>query len=111
MIVAVCAKKDKERGPVDGFFGRCAFFAFAEKKEGRTRISFEKNPFVEGGGVGIKAAKLVAEKKAECVVCENFGPRAMEILSQLGIRALKCSGTVEEAAEKAFKGKLKEESA
>jgi len=81
--VVIQAKEKRAEAIIDERFGRCGFFAVydTDKKD----FEFFENPFKDGGGAGIKAAQLVADK-GEALIGVNFGPNAFAVLSESGMK-------------------------
>jgi len=70
---------------MDPRFGRCQYLIIADADS----AEFEaiQNPAINaGGGAGIQAAQLVANKGAEVVLTGNVGPNAYNTLSAAGIK-------------------------
>jgi len=62
---------------------------------------------MQAGGAGIMAAQTVANEKVNAVISNSIGPRAFDILQQLGIEMYKAQGaTVKEAVDLFIQGKL-----
>jgi predicted Fe-Mo cluster-binding NifX family protein len=74
MKVAVTAAGPGPEAAMDPRFGRCSFFVLIETDD----MSFEAVENASstlGGGAGIQAAKLVAQKGAKVVLTGDCGPR------------------------------------
>lgn len=70
---------------MDPRFGRCRYLIIADTDS----AEFEaiQNPAINaGGGAGIQAAQLVANKGVEVVLTGNVGPNAYNTLSAAGIK-------------------------
>jgi predicted Fe-Mo cluster-binding NifX family protein len=98
---------------VSGVFGRCQTFTFVDVDENEKEIkNFEvvQNEFAGAmGGAGIQAAQLVVNKKANIVIAGNFGPKAFQILSQVGMKIVSVQGiNVRDAVVKYLNGELEE---
>jgi len=87
---------------MDSHFGRCAFFAVAEIEDGKIISSeFIKNEAAERGhGAGTTAADFVAGLGVKAIISGDFGPKANDVLSQLGIEMIRDSGTVSGVIDK-----------
>jgi predicted Fe-Mo cluster-binding NifX family protein len=65
-----------------------------------------------GGGAGIQAARLMAQKGVKAVLTGNCGPNAHQTLTAAGIDIfVGCSGTVSEAVRRLQSGQLQAASA
>ena len=91
---------------MDSRFGRCAYFVFVETDD--MSVEAVKNPSGSlGGGAGIQAARVMAERGVQVVLTGNVGPNAYETLRAAGIEV--CTGlmgTVSEAAARYESGTL-----
>ena len=110
MKVAVASKGEEMENEVSEVFGRSPYFIFAEVegKEIKKTEVIENKSLEQRGGVGISAAKLVAENGAEAVITGNIGPRAFSVLKQFNIEVYskgKCK-SVKEALEEFIDGRL-----
>lgn len=85
---------------MDPRFGRCQYFIISDTDN----LQFEaiQNPAASaGGGAGIQAAQLIANKGVEALVTGNVGPNAYNTLTAAGIKiVVGLTGiTVREAVE------------
>ena len=91
---------------VDPRFGRCQYFMVVDLDD----MSFEALPnenLAQGSGVGIQAAKLVADRGAKAVLTGNIGPNAQDVLAEVGVDVIAgISGTVREKAQQYKNGEL-----
>jgi predicted Fe-Mo cluster-binding NifX family protein len=73
-------------------------------------MSFEALPnenLAQGSGVGIQSAKLVADRGAKAVLTGNIGPKAQDVLVEVGVDVITgISGTVRETAQQYRDGEL-----
>ncbi|MFA5331202.1 MAG: NifB/NifX family molybdenum-iron cluster-binding protein [Methanoregula sp.] len=103
MKICITAQGPAPDSPVEERFGRAPYYIMADTETGA--IEAVKNPFADGaGGVGPKAAGLVAEHKAGALVSGPVGGNAKEALSAAGIAQYSSQGcaTVRDALD-AFK--------
>ncbi|HDM89107.1 MAG TPA: dinitrogenase iron-molybdenum cofactor biosynthesis protein [Candidatus Bathyarchaeota archaeon] len=106
MKVAVSASAPSLDSPVDPRFGRCAYFIIVDTDT----MQYEaiQNPAqYAGGGAGIQAAQIIANKGVKAVLTGNVGPNAFQALSAAGIQIV-CGvyGTVREAVIKFKRGEI-----
>jgi predicted Fe-Mo cluster-binding NifX family protein len=91
---------------VDPRFGRCQYFLFVNSET----MDFEAvvNPaFIAGGGAGVQAAQLVANKGADVVITGNVGPNAFQALEAAGVKVITgAQGTVRSVIDSFKKGAL-----
>ena len=107
MKIAITASGSTMEAVVDPRFGRCPYFLIIETDD----MSCEAvaNPGASaGGGAGIQAGQLVAEKGATVVLTGNCGPNAHRTLSAAGVAVIVgVAGPVRDAAEAYKSGTLK----
>ena len=91
---------------VDPRFGRCQYFVIVDLDD----MSFEAMPntnLAQGSGVGIQSAKLVVDQGAKAVLTGNIGPKAQDVLAEVGVDIITgISGTVREKAQQYKDGEL-----
>jgi len=111
MKIALSAQGDKgleER--VDFRFGRCPFFVFVEidtdKKEIIDSKTIKNESAEQFGGAGTTSAQFVVNEGAEAVISPNIGPKAFQVLSQLGIDIYQGQGKIGDVVQEFLKGKL-----
>jgi predicted Fe-Mo cluster-binding NifX family protein len=106
MKIAVSATGTDLNAQIDPRFGRAANFIIVDTD----MMEFEaiQNPYITaGGGAGIQAAQLVANKGAQAVLTGNCGPNAFQTLSAAGVQVItSVFGTVREAVERYKSGQL-----
>jgi predicted Fe-Mo cluster-binding NifX family protein len=106
MKIAVTAANPSLDGMIDPRFGRCPHFLIVETDD--LRFEAVANPSLSlGGGAGIQAAQLMAEKGVRHVLTGNCGPNAYQTLSAAGIGVIVgCSGAVRNAITEFTAGRL-----
>ncbi len=106
MKVVIAAKGEGWDARVSDRFGRAPGFSLYDSESGNlTWYSNEDNLNAEHG-VGIQAAQIVANLKADMVITGgNFGPKASEVLQRTGAKMIDYAGdiTVKQAVEKYVK--------
>ncbi len=99
MKIAITATGDNLEAQVDSRFGRCDSFLIVDLET----LDFETvdNPHATaGGGAGIQAAQLMAEKEVDAVLTGNCGPNAFRVFAQAGIDIyIGASGQIKDAIE------------
>jgi len=99
MKIAITATGDNLEAQVDSRFGRCDSFLIVDLET----LDFETvdNPHATaGGGAGIQAAQLMAEKQVDAVLTGNCGPNAFRVFAQAGIDIyIGASGQIKDAIE------------
>jgi len=108
MKIAISSTGATLDAEVDPRFGRCAYFIIVDPDTMEWEaVSNEAAQM--GGGAGIKAAQLVADKGAEALITGNCGPNAFQSLKAANIRVYTgASERVRDAVEQYSKGKLNE---
>jgi predicted Fe-Mo cluster-binding NifX family protein len=106
MKIAVTAASPSLDATIDPRFGRCPYFLIVETDD--MRFEAVANPSLSlGGGAGIQAAQLMAEKGVRHVLTGNCGPNAHQTLSAAGIGVIVgCSGAVRNAITEFAAGRL-----
>ncbi len=111
MRIAIAAAGRELDSPMDFHFGRCPYFLIVEVEGNTISLvkAIENTATHQRGGAGVTAAQIVANEKADAVVAGAFGPRAFDVLIQVGTRMfVGVEGSVEENARLFAQGKLKE---
>ena len=70
---------------MDPRFGRCQYFIIADTDNGQLE-AIQNSAATSGGGAGVKAAQLVANKGVDAVLTGNVGPNAYDTLTAAGIK-------------------------
>ena len=111
MRIAIASTGRELDSPIDQHFGRCAYFLIVEINGEDIKLVkvMENTAMHQRGGAGITAAQLVGNEKVDAVVAGAFGPRAFDVLSQIGTHLfVGAEGTVRQNAELFSQGKLEE---
>ncbi|MCC7552005.1 MAG: NifB/NifX family molybdenum-iron cluster-binding protein [Methanobacterium sp.] len=111
MKVAIAASGDSLDSQASPVFGRCSHLIVVNIENGEFKdVKAIPNPAtVEGGGAGIKTARIVGDEGAEALISGSVGPNASEVLSQLSIKAYQMvPGTVKQNLTLISEGKLEE---
>jgi len=105
--IAIASDGKTLESQVDPRFGRCFYFLIVDSET----EEFKVLPNTAGSmsrGAGISAAQLVVDQKVEAAIAGNFGPKAVSVLSQSGVKIFLVSGKTAKEVVKDFKeGKLK----
>jgi len=105
--IAVTAAGPSTSATVDPRFGRCAYFLLVESDDGSFE-AVENAGGAQGGGAGIQAARLVAQRGAKVVLTGSVGPNAYQALEAAGVEVVVgCSGTALQAIELFQSGQLR----
>jgi len=106
MKIAISTNGSTLDAEVDPRFGRCQYFIVADPET----MEFEainNSSAMAGGGAGISAAQMVANKGVKAVLTGNCGPNAYQVLSSAGIQVITgVSGSVKDAIEGYRSGKF-----
>ena len=106
MKIAVTTRGTDLDSEVDPRFGRCANFLVVDTESMDVELLENANAGV-GGGAGIQAAQLMAERDVDVVLTGNCGPNAFRTLQAAGIEVIVgVSGTVQDAIEQYKSGAL-----
>ena len=110
MKIAISSTGKDITSQVDVRFGRCPYFIIVdiEDKKVKNKKIVKNIAMAQGGGAGISAAEIVGNEKVDAVITVNMGPRAFDVLRQLGIKIYQSQGTVEGVIQKFINGKLEE---
>jgi predicted Fe-Mo cluster-binding NifX family protein len=109
IAIAVTGKTlDSQASPV---FGRSSHLIMVDVVDGDfIDVKSIPNPAItEGGGAGIKSARILGDEKAEALISGSVGPNAFEVLKQLEIKTYQMvPGTGKENLTLMSQGKLEE---
>jgi predicted Fe-Mo cluster-binding NifX family protein len=104
MKLCISSTENDLDASVDPRFGRCQYFLFVNSET----MDFEAvvNPaFSAGGGAGVQAAQLAANKGAKVVITGNIGPNAFQALEAAGLKIITgVKGTVRSVVDSFKKG-------
>ncbi len=107
MKIAISANGPTLDAEVDPRFGRCQYFIIADPQTMEFE-AIDNASAMAGGGAGISAAQMIAQKGVEAIITGNCGPNAHQVLSAAGIEMITgASGKVKDAIEGYRAGKLK----
>ncbi len=106
MTIAVTASGKTIDDQMDPRFGRCGYFLLIDPET--MTVTPLANPSQSmGGGAGIQAAQLMAERGVKAVLTGNCGPNAYRTLEAAGIEVIVgLSGRVRQAVENYRAGAL-----
>jgi predicted Fe-Mo cluster-binding NifX family protein len=110
MKIAVTAESNNGlESLVAQHFGHAPFFMLADVENGEvTAVQGIANPFAEAHQPG-QIPAFIHEQKANVILSGGMGGRAIQNFEELGIKAATgANGTVRQALENYFGGKLKE---
>jgi predicted Fe-Mo cluster-binding NifX family protein len=95
MIVALSVTAPESPATIDIRFGRAPWFLLINTETSEER--FMPNPSAEAvTGAGTGAVQILADAEVDCVIGAEPGPKATEVLNNLGIDAFN-PGTISDA--------------
>lgn len=108
--IAICAREDNIDSKIDSFFGRAPYFVIFTIKNKKIESSeIIKNEALEQTGrAGISTAKMLVENGVKFVICENIGPRALDVLKQFDVTIFTYTGLIKNAIAAFIEDKLKD---
>jgi predicted Fe-Mo cluster-binding NifX family protein len=105
--IAIASNGKILESQVDSRFGRCLYFLIVDSETEKFKV-LPNTADSMSRGAGVSAAQLVVDQKVEAVMAGNFGPKAVNVLSQSGLKIFSVSGkTAKEAINDFKEGKLK----
>ena len=106
MKIAITAAGNDLEAKVDPRFGRCQYFVIVDPETMEWEAIDNENAQL-GGGSGIQAGQLMAQKDVQAVLTGHCGPNAFQTLSAADIKIFtNIDGTVQEAIEHYKSGQL-----
>ena len=99
MKIAIASNGVNLDSQASSVLGRCSHLILVDGGDRDFKdIKVIPNPAVnEGGGAGIKTARIMGNEKVDVIISGSVGPNAFEVLKQLEITMYKMvPGTVEE---------------
>jgi predicted Fe-Mo cluster-binding NifX family protein len=109
MRIAISSTGKDIKSEIDVRFGRCPYFVIVdiEGKKIKSTKTVENTATAQAGGAGVSAAELVGNQKIDAVITGNMGPRAFDVMAQLGIDVYQAEGTIEDVVKQFIDGKLR----
>ncbi len=108
MKIAISSQGNTLDSEVDPRFGRCAYFIIVDPDTMEWE-ALSNEAAQMGGGAGVKAAQLAADKGAEVLITGNCGPNAFQSLRAAQIRVfIGASGRIRDVIDHFQKGQLTE---
>jgi len=110
MKIAISSIDKNIESNVSDVFGRCPYFIIAEIKDNKIEKTeaIENKSINQTSGAGISTAQFIAEQNIKVVITGDVGPRALDVLSQLGIKIYSGDGIIKEVLQEFIDEKLKE---
>lgn len=108
MIIVIPTKTSGEKSFISDNFGRCNFFYVynTETKTGEVYINDNKDG---QGGVGIKSAEFVLNKKADVLITPRVGEKALDVLKSTDLLIMASTDQiVKDIIQSYLNGELKE---
>ena len=110
MKIGVSSSGEGIESQVDVRFGRCPYFVIVDVDEEGKKIKESKTikntAAGQFGGAGVSASQLVGNEKVDAVIGSNVGPRAFQVLNQLGIEIYEGQGKIKDVIQELLEGKL-----
>lgn len=108
MKIAISATGNTLDSDVDEKFGRCKYFLILEVTDNKAEIinTIKNKAQEEMRGAGLCAGEQIGNLGVEAVITANLGPKAKDILDQLGIKAYRASGKIKDVLLKLKQGNL-----
>jgi predicted Fe-Mo cluster-binding NifX family protein len=107
MKIMITTKGENLEAEIDPRFGRAQNFLLYDSEEKTFSIVDNSKNLNGMQGVGIQAAKSVANSGASVLITGNCGPKAYQVLSAAGIKVYTgAKGTVMDAIEAFTSGNL-----
>jgi len=98
MKIAISAQGTDLSSVVDERFGRAPYFIVYDTETDNFEVLANEQNLTARQGAGTQTAQNVASGKVDIVISGNIGPKAFQVLSASGIKAvLWANGTVAEA--------------
>ncbi len=105
MKIAIASQGKELSSNVDPRFGRASYILIFDTNTRQMEVLDNRESSEAVGGAGVKTAETIVEKNAECIVSQNFGPKALQVFKSADVKAaVISSGTIEEAIEKIKNG-------
>jgi len=106
--ICVSSSGEDLSSQIDPRFGRCEFFILVDVAEGEIKkvSAIENKNILQSSGAGIAGASNLGDLGVDILVTGNVGPKAEDVLTQLGIQIIKTSGIVNDAVKKVISGKI-----
>lgn len=102
--IAIASSGKTLESQVDPRFGRCRYFLIVDSETGKFEVLVNTADQMSRGA-GVSAAQLVVDRKVEAVIAGNFGPKAISVLSQSGVKIIPVFGKTVKEALRAFESK------
>jgi predicted Fe-Mo cluster-binding NifX family protein len=112
MKIAIASSGRDLDSLIDPRFGRCPYFLIVDSKNDKLEV-IENEAGQTFRGAGVSAAQVVVNKGVKAVIAGNFGPNAVSVLNNSGVKIYGgISGiTVGEIVKQYRAGELKETTA
>lgn len=108
MKIAIASSAKNLESQVDLRFGRCPYFLIIDSETEKFEL-LNNTSGQAFRGAGVSTAQVIVNKGVKAVIAGNFGPNAVNVLKQSGIKIFKGAGmTVKKALKQYQDGKLTE---
>ena len=108
--IGISSTGNKLSSKIDHRFGRCKYFLIVNIN-GEKIVDFQavkNNGAAQDSGAGVKAVEQISELGISTLITGEPGPKVVDPLNQLGVKAYHASGTAQDAIEQFAKGELAE---
>ena len=100
--IAVCTDSNSLDGEIASRLARCNYFLIVEIENGKIKKHEAiSNPHSQiQKGAGVEVAQMLGQLEVDLIICENVGPRALDVLKQFNIQFLNEKGSIKKVIEK-----------
>jgi len=105
MKICLPIVKPEINSEISPVFGRAPYFLVFDLEKEKFKIIKNENSIERGAG--IRSAERIADEEVKVVICDNIGPRALDLLELSGIKVIfEINGKAKDIIDKFKKGEL-----
>jgi len=105
MKICLPVIKPEISSEISSVFGRAPYFLIFDLKKEKFKIIRNENLIERGAG--IRSAERIVNERVKVVICNNIGPRALDLLELSGIKVISgINGKAKDTIEKFKKGEI-----